>query len=79
MLAKVFPIPLKPGKQAEAEAIVQEFAPNGPAVEEGTLSFAPLPILSDPHPSGCDGRPTGRIDSGNPRELCCVMLVYGRT
>lgn len=39
MLAKVFPIPLKPGKQAEAEAIVLEFAPKGPGAEEGTLSF----------------------------------------
>jgi quinol monooxygenase YgiN len=39
MLAKVFPIPLKPGKQAEAEAIVREFAPKGPGAENGTLSF----------------------------------------
>ncbi|MEU6782353.1 antibiotic biosynthesis monooxygenase [Nonomuraea angiospora] len=39
MLAKVFPIKLKPGKQAEAEAIVEEFAPKGPAQEDGTLSF----------------------------------------
>ena len=39
MLAKVFPIPLKPGKQAEAEALVQEFAPLGPGQESGTLSF----------------------------------------
>lgn len=39
MLAKVFPIELKPGKQAEAEAIVQEFAPIGPGQEDGTLSF----------------------------------------
>jgi quinol monooxygenase YgiN len=39
MLAKVFPIELKPGKQAAAEAIVQEFAPIGPGQEEGTLSF----------------------------------------
>ena len=29
MLAKVFPINLKPGKQAEVEAIVEEFAPEG--------------------------------------------------
>jgi len=39
MLAKVFPIELKAGRQAEAEAIVREFAPLGPAQEEGTLSF----------------------------------------
>ncbi|GAA3227678.1 putative quinol monooxygenase [Nonomuraea helvata] len=39
MLAKVFPINLKPGKQAEAEAIVREFAPKGPEQEDGTLSF----------------------------------------
>jgi quinol monooxygenase YgiN len=39
MLTKVFPIKLKPGKQADAEAIVDEFAPRGPAQESGTLSF----------------------------------------
>jgi quinol monooxygenase YgiN len=39
MLSKVFPIDLKPGRQAEAEAIVQEFAPIGPGQEAGTLSF----------------------------------------
>jgi quinol monooxygenase YgiN len=39
MLSKVFPIPLQSGKQADAEAIVQEFAQRGPAVESGTLSF----------------------------------------
>ncbi|MEW9552439.1 putative quinol monooxygenase [Nonomuraea sp. NPDC050783] len=39
MIAKVFPIPLKPGKQAEAEAIVRKFAPLGPGAEPGTLSF----------------------------------------
>jgi len=39
VLAKVFPINLKPGKQAEVEAIVEEFAPKGPAEELGTLSF----------------------------------------
>jgi len=39
MLAKVFPIPLKPGKQAEAELLVEEFAPKGPEQEAGTLSF----------------------------------------
>jgi quinol monooxygenase YgiN len=39
MLTKVFPIPLQAGKQAAAEAIVQEFAQAGPAEESGTLSF----------------------------------------
>jgi quinol monooxygenase YgiN len=39
VLAKVFPIKLKDGMQARAEAIVQEFAPKGPGVEDGTLSF----------------------------------------
>lgn len=39
MLAKVFPIKLKDGMQAKAEEVVREFAPKGPAVEEGTLSF----------------------------------------
>lgn len=39
MLAKVFPIPLKPGAQAAAEALVHRFAPLGPDQEEGTLSF----------------------------------------
>ena len=39
MLAKVFPIKLKDGNQAAAEKIVREFAPAGPAVEDGTLSF----------------------------------------
>jgi quinol monooxygenase YgiN len=39
VLAKVFPIKLKDGLQAEAEAVVREFAPQGPAGEEGTLSF----------------------------------------
>jgi quinol monooxygenase YgiN len=39
MLAKVFPIRLKDGNQADAEAIVREFGPSGPGVEEGTLSF----------------------------------------
>lgn len=39
MLAKVFPIKLKDGMQDEAEAVVREFAPNGPEVEDGTLSF----------------------------------------
>jgi quinol monooxygenase YgiN len=39
VLVKVFPIKLKDGMQAEVEAIVQEFAPHGPGVEDGTLSF----------------------------------------
>jgi quinol monooxygenase YgiN len=39
VLAKVFPINLKPGKQAEVEAIVHEFALRGPGSEPGTLSF----------------------------------------
>jgi quinol monooxygenase YgiN len=39
VLVKVFPIKLKDGMQAEVEAIVQEFAPQGPGVEDGTLSF----------------------------------------
>ena len=39
MLSKVFPIALKSGQQATAEAIIREFAPIGPAQEPGTLSF----------------------------------------
>ncbi|MGH2849407.1 MAG: putative quinol monooxygenase [Solirubrobacteraceae bacterium] len=39
MLYKVFPIELKPGCQADAETIVREFAPIGPAHEPGTRSF----------------------------------------
>jgi quinol monooxygenase YgiN len=39
LLTKVFPIQLKDGKQAEAEALVEEFAPKGPGAEDGTLSF----------------------------------------
>jgi quinol monooxygenase YgiN len=39
MLVKVFPIKLKPGNQAAAEAIVTDFAPVGPAKEPGTQSF----------------------------------------
>src|ERR1700733_2456493 len=39
VLVKVFPIKLKDGMQDKVEAIVQEFAPIGPGVEEGTLSF----------------------------------------
>jgi quinol monooxygenase YgiN len=38
-LVKVFSIKLKPGTQAEAEAIVREFTPKGPAQEVGTRSF----------------------------------------
>jgi quinol monooxygenase YgiN len=39
VLTKVFPIKLKDGTQAKAEAVVQEFAPQGPGTEDGTLSF----------------------------------------
>jgi quinol monooxygenase YgiN len=39
VLTKVFPIKLKPGQQAQAEAIVEQFAPKGPEQEPGTLSF----------------------------------------
>jgi quinol monooxygenase YgiN len=39
VLAKVFPIKLKDGNQAAAEELVREFAPRGPGVEDGTLSF----------------------------------------
>jgi quinol monooxygenase YgiN len=39
VLAKVFPIPLKAGKQSAAEALVRDFAPKGPGQEDGTLSF----------------------------------------
>jgi quinol monooxygenase YgiN len=39
MLVKVFPIKLQDGTQDKVEAIVREFAPLGPATEEGTLSF----------------------------------------
>jgi quinol monooxygenase YgiN len=46
MLVKVFPIPLKAGKQAEAEAVVEQFAPKGPAREHGTLSFR---VYRDPN------------------------------
>jgi quinol monooxygenase YgiN len=38
-LVKVFSIKLKEGTQAEAEEIVQTFAPKGPAQEAGTRSF----------------------------------------
>jgi quinol monooxygenase YgiN len=46
MLSKVFPIPLQPGQQAAAEAIVEEFAPRGPGQEPGTLSFR---VYRDPN------------------------------
>jgi quinol monooxygenase YgiN len=39
VLAKVFPIKLKDGNQAKAEALVKAFAPKGPGQEDGTLSF----------------------------------------
>ena len=39
MLVKVFPIKLKDGMQDKVEAVVREFAPQGPGVEDGTLSF----------------------------------------
>ncbi|MGH3411304.1 MAG: putative quinol monooxygenase [Streptosporangiaceae bacterium] len=39
MLVKVFPIKVQPGTQDKVEAIVREFAPLGPAAEEGTVSF----------------------------------------
>jgi quinol monooxygenase YgiN len=39
VLTKVFPIRLKDGMQARAEAVVAQFAPQGPGAEEGTLSF----------------------------------------
>ena len=45
VLAKVFPITLKPGKQAEVEAIVKEFAPKGPApgARHAVVSGLPRP------------------------------------
>jgi quinol monooxygenase YgiN len=36
---KVFPLKLKPGTQAQAEAVVHAYTPLGPAQEKGTLSF----------------------------------------
>jgi quinol monooxygenase YgiN len=39
VLAKIFPIELKAGNQAKAEALVEAFAPKGPGQEDGTLSF----------------------------------------
>jgi quinol monooxygenase YgiN len=47
MFAKVFPIDPKPGKQAEAERIVQAFAPK-PQQESGTLSFRVYRDLAKP-------------------------------
>jgi quinol monooxygenase YgiN len=38
-LVKVFSIKLKPGAQREAEQIVLDFTPQGPAREDGTRSF----------------------------------------
>src|SRR5438093_596419 len=40
MLAKVFPIKLKDGNQAAAEAIVQEFAPKGPGMARPSAGVA---------------------------------------
>jgi len=50
VLVKVFPIKLKDGMQAEVEAIVQEFAPQGPGAEaeDGTLSFRVYRDLAKP-------------------------------
>lgn len=39
MLSKIFPIPLQPGMQEQAEKLVHEFAARGPAQEAGTESF----------------------------------------
>jgi quinol monooxygenase YgiN len=39
MLVKVFPIKLKDGNQEKAEALVEAFAPKGPGLEDGTVSF----------------------------------------
>ncbi|HEV2780943.1 MAG TPA: antibiotic biosynthesis monooxygenase [Actinophytocola sp.] len=39
MLTKVLSVPLKPGKQAEAEELVRQFARWGPEQEPATLSF----------------------------------------
>ena len=38
-LVKVFSIKLKEGTQAQAESLVHEFTPKGPAAEDGTRSF----------------------------------------
>lgn len=48
MLARVFPIDPKTGKQAEAERIVQASAPKGPQQESGTLSFRVYRDLAKP-------------------------------
>ncbi|TCO50701.1 putative quinol monooxygenase [Actinocrispum wychmicini] len=48
MLIKVFPIKLKDGKQAEAEAVIEEYAPKGPGAEAGTLSFRVYRDLTKP-------------------------------
>jgi quinol monooxygenase YgiN len=48
MLSKVFPIPLKPGKQDEAQALIEKFAPEGPGQEPGTLSFRVYRDLNRP-------------------------------
>ena len=39
VLVKVFPIKLKDGMQDKVEAVVREFAPQGPGAEDGTVSF----------------------------------------
>ncbi|HWO65648.1 MAG TPA: antibiotic biosynthesis monooxygenase [Umezawaea sp.] len=39
MFTKVFPVPLRPGKQAEAEEVIRQFALLGPEQEPATLSF----------------------------------------
>lgn len=46
MLIKVFPIKLKAGTQAQAEGIIEAFAPKGPEQEAGTLSFR---VYRDPN------------------------------
>ena len=48
MLIKVFPIPLKTGQQAAAEAIVEEFAPAGPGRGRGRCHSASTVIRSVP-------------------------------
>jgi quinol monooxygenase YgiN len=54
MLAKVFPIKLKPGLQSEAEALVRDFAPKGPAQADGTLSFRVYRDPANPDPANPD-------------------------
>jgi len=39
VLVKVFPIKLQDGMQDKVEAVVREFAPQGPGAEDGTVSF----------------------------------------